>query len=115
MKFPPQTEAASWGAIGGAVLLAVIGFNVADWQTAGKSEALGTKRVTAAVAAALAPVCADAFRRDANYAANLVELQKTDEWSRPAYLEKGGWGRMPDTAKLDNDTSRSCAALLVKA
>jgi hypothetical protein len=55
------------------------------------------------------------FKRDANFPANLVELKKTDEWARATYIEKGGWGAMPGVAKLDTETTRSCAALLVKA
>ena len=55
------------------------------------------------------------FKRDANFTANLAELKKTDEWARSAYIEKGGWGKMPGAIKLTSETANSCAALLVKA
>ena len=55
------------------------------------------------------------FKRDKNFSANLVELKKADEWARAAYIEKGGWGKMPGVSKLDIETTRSCAALLLKA
>ena len=55
------------------------------------------------------------FKRDANFSVNLAELKKADEWARATLIEKGGWGKMPGVAKLDTETTRSCAALLVKA
>jgi hypothetical protein len=115
MKLPTQTEPTLWGALAGAALITLIGFGFADWQTAGGSATLGQARANKAVAAALAPVCAEMFKRDANFTANLVELKKADEWARASYIEKGGWGKMPEALKLDSETARSCAALLVKA
>jgi hypothetical protein len=55
------------------------------------------------------------FKRDANFAANLTELKKTDEWARGTYIDKGGWGKMPGAGKLTSETASSCAAFLVKA
>jgi hypothetical protein len=115
MKLPAQTEPVLWGALAGAALISLIGFGFADWQTAGGSATLGKASANKAVAAALAPVCAEMFKRDTNFSANLVELKKADEWARAAYIEKGGWGKMPDALKLDSEAARSCAALLVKA
>ena len=115
MKLPAQTEPTLWGAVAGAALISLIGFGFAIWQTAGGAATLGKAQANKAVAAALAPVCAEMFKRDANFAANLVELKKADEWARASYIEKGGWGKMPESAKIDSETARSCAALLTKA
>jgi hypothetical protein len=115
MKLPAQTEPTLWGAVAGAGLVALIGFGFSDWHTAGGTATIGKATANKAVAAALAPVCAEMFKRDANFSANLVELKKADEWARATLIEKGGWGKMPGVAKLDTETTRSCAALLVKA
>lgn len=115
MKLPVQTEPTLWGAVAGAALISLIGFGFADWHTAGGAATLGKAASNKAVAAALAPVCAEMFKRDANFAANLVELKKADEWARATYIEKGGWGKMPGATKLDSEAARSCAVLLVKA
>ena len=115
MKLPAQTEPTLWGAVAGAALIALIGFGFADWHTAGGTATIGKATANKAVAAALAPVCAEMFKRDTNFPANLVELKKADEWARATLIEKGGWGKMPGVAKLDTETTRSCAALLVKA
>ena len=115
MKLPVQTEPAMWGVVAGAAFAIIIGFSVADWHTAGKVITMGNTRAALATSAALAPVCVEMFKRDANYDANLVALKKADQWARYTYIEKGGWGQMPGTEKLSSDTAGQCAALLVKA
>ena len=115
MKLPKDTEPTLWGAVGGAALIAMIGFGFAGWSTEGGSAALGQAQANKAIVAALSPVCAEMFKQDANFAANLATLKKTDEWARSAYIEKGGWGKMPGAIKLTSETANSCAALLVKA
>lgn len=115
MKFPIQTEPALWGAAAGAIIVTVIGFGFADWHTAGKVDSLGVARGSAATAAALAPVCVEMFKRDSNFDVNLAALKKTDEWARYTFIEKGGWGQMPGTEKLNNEAASQCAASLVKA
>ena len=64
---------------------------------------------------AIKPLQRRMFKRDANFSVNLAELKKADEWARATYIEKGGWGKMPGVAKLNTETTHSCAALLVKA
>jgi len=114
MKFPIETEPALWGAAAGAAIAIAIGFGFANWHTAGKTESLGVARSASATVAALAPVCVEMFKQDSNYEANLALLKKTDEWARYTFIEKGGWGRMPNTEKLSNDTASQCAAALTK-
>jgi hypothetical protein len=115
MKLPIQTEPALWGAVAGAAFVAFVGFSFAGWQTSGGPATLGQAQANKAIVASLSPVCAEMFKRDANFTANLAELKKTDEWARSAYIEKGGWGKMPGAIKLTSETANSCAAFLVKA
>jgi hypothetical protein len=115
MKLPIQTEPALWGAVAGAAFVAFVGFSFAGWQTSGGSATLGQAQANKAIVASLSPVCAEMFKRDANFAANLTELKKTDEWARGTYIDKGGWGKMPGAGKLTSETASSCAAFLVKA
>lgn len=115
MKLPAQSEPAMWGVAAGAIIAIALGFGVADWHTSGKVDSLGTARSNAATVAALAPVCVEMFKRDTNFDANLVALKKTDEWARYTFIEKGGWGQMPGSAKLSNETASQCATSLTKA
>jgi len=113
MPLPVETQPALWGAVGGAIVLAIVGFKFGGWVTAGQSETLITQKSRTAVATALAPVCADRFKRDAKYAANLAELKKVETWSRGTFIEKGGWATMPGATAAEAEVDSACAALIV--
>ena len=49
---------ACWGAVGGAIALAITGFMWGGWVTGGHAKTLAD----AAVTAALVPICADKFQ-----------------------------------------------------
>jgi hypothetical protein len=118
MKIPIETKPALWGAVGGAIVAAIVGFSWGGWVTGGTAEADATRRGDAAVVAALAPVCVEKFKRAPEVAANLVELRKVDTWSQAAFVEKGGWALMPGPKYSDNQVTavaRACAALLTPA
>jgi hypothetical protein len=61
MQVPPQVKPACWGAVAGAIALAVIGFNWGGWVTGGTAEAMAKQRANAAVEIALTPICAENF------------------------------------------------------
>jgi len=116
MNIPVETKPALWGAVGGAVVLAIVGFSWGGWMTGGKAEAAASMRVDTAVVDALAPVCVAKFRRDAAADANLAALNKVDSWSRGDFIEKGGWATVADskaTAQLST-VARVCGEILTK-
>ena len=117
MNIPVETKPALWGALGGAVALAIVGFSWGGWVTGGKADAAASMRVDSAVVAALVPVCVANFRRDGAVDANLVALNKLDSWSRADFIEKGGWATVADskaTAQLST-VARACGEILTKA
>ena len=87
IQWPAQTEPVLWGAVAGAVILSVVGFSFSGWHTASQTDAITSVKVATALTAAMAPVCALAFKQDSKYAANMVELKKTDEWSRSNLID----------------------------
>ena len=101
-----------WGAVGGAIALAIVGFSYGGWTTAGTAEQMAQQRSDAAVAAALAPICADRFHQNADASANLTELKKIDSWRQGAFIEKGGWATMPGSTSPNSAVARSCAEIL---
>ena len=115
MNIPIETKPALWGAAGGAIAAAVIGFSWGGWITGGKAEAAASMRVNEAVVGALAPVCVERFQRAGDAANNLTALKKADSWAQGEFVEKGGWAAMPGTSSPDQVTAvaRACAALLV--
>jgi hypothetical protein len=61
MQVPSQVKPACWGAVGGAIVLAFIGFNWGGWVTGATAEAMAKQRANAAVEIALRPICAENF------------------------------------------------------
>jgi hypothetical protein len=113
MNVPIELKPALWGAAAGAAALAVLGFTWGGWMTASKAAIQANQRASEAVVTALAPVCADNFRRDQDSAARLVELRKVSSWEQGSFIEKGGWAKMPGVQASDSTMSRACAKLIL--
>jgi hypothetical protein len=114
MNIPSELKPALWGAAGGAVALAIIGFNWGGWVTGGTAEATAKQRASAAVVSALAPICADKFRQRADVSAKLVEFKKASSWEQGLFIEKGGWATMPGSTTADSAVARACAEILAR-
>lgn len=116
MNVPVETKPALWGAAGGAVALAIVGFSWGGWITGAKAETMATTRVNDAVVAALAPVCVDKFDRASDATANRAALVKLDSWTQGEYVEKGGWAASATDTPADRvaAVAKACAELLVK-
>jgi hypothetical protein len=117
MKIPVETKPALWGAVGGAVALAIVGFTWGGWVTGGKAEADATQRANSAVVVALAPVCVEKFKHATDVAANLAALKKVDSWSQGDFVEKGGWATISGSSPPAQVTAvaQACATLLASA
>jgi hypothetical protein len=74
MGLPAQIKPAVWGAIGGAILTMVIGFNWGGWSTSKSAAA----EAEAAVWSALVPVCADMILANADALAALKTKKPND-------------------------------------
>ncbi len=114
MNIPIETKPALWGAVAGAIGIAIFGFNWGGWVTGSKAETNASTRVDAAVVAALAPVCVERFQRAADASTSLAALKTVESWSQGEYVEKGGWAGAAG-AKSDAHTTgvaRACATLL---
>ncbi len=117
MSIPIETKPALWGAVGGAVALAIVGFSWGGWMTGGKAEATASMRAEAGMVEVLAPVSVARFRRDAGIDANLMALKKADWWARADFIEKGGWATLVDstaTAQMSS-VAKACGEILTKA
>ena len=96
----------------GAVATIALGFGWGGWMLGSSAKTLADSSASSAVVAATAPICVDQFQRSAEAAANLAELKKADSWQRAAFVEKGGWARMPGSKVVDSGVSQACAAIL---
>lgn len=117
MEISKETRAAVrpalWGAAGGAIVLAILGFTWGGWVTGGAAETLANNRAATAVVAALTPICVEKFRQAVDASANLAEMKKTNySWDQSKFVEKGGWATMPGSTEPNPAVARSCAESL---
>lgn len=112
MKIPSQTKPAIWGAVGGAVALAILGFTWGGWSTASSSERVAKLRAENAVVAALSPICVSNFQKQPNADAALAELKKISSWSQGDFIAKGGLATMIGSTSPDSAVAKACAETL---
>jgi hypothetical protein len=99
----------SWGAVGGALLTAYVGFNVGGWTTNGGAEAMARETAASAVADRLGKICVAQFKRDTAKAQKLLEMKGKDSWEVSRYIESQTWAIMPGDEKAESGVSDACA------
>ena len=102
------------GAVGGAVILALIGFNWAGWVTAGTAQEMAKQMADDAVVDRLAPICVEQFNQVSEKDEKLKILNETDSWQRGDYVEKQGWATMPGEKEADSAVASKCAEMISK-
>ncbi len=102
-----------WGALGGAIVLAIIGFAWGGWVTGGTAQEKAEEMADNAVVARLAPICVEQFRQDSEKDQKLNDLKKEDSWKRNEFVEKQGWATMPGEKKPDSKVAGKCAEMIV--
>jgi alpha/beta superfamily hydrolase len=116
MNTSPNVKPALWGAAGGAVALAILGFTWGGWVTGSTATTMADKQATIEVAKVLAPICFSQFNQQPTAQAQLVELKGlTSTYDQASFIEKSGAATMPGSDKMVKGVSQACAALLTKA
>ena len=116
MQVPSAVKPACWGAVGGAIVLAIVGFHWGGWMTSHSAGKFADERADAAVVAALTPICVDKFQHNVDAAANLVALKAISlSWEQGKFIESGGWATRPGATSPDYALGRACAERLVPA
>ena len=103
-----------WGALGGAIVLAIIGFSWLGWVTGGTAQGMAEEMAENAVVARLAPICVEQFKKDSEKDQKLIGLKKEKSWKRNDYVEKQGWATMPGEKKPDSTVAEKCAEMIVQ-
>jgi alpha/beta superfamily hydrolase len=94
-----------WALIAGAVVTMIIGFSWGGWTTASGAQ----RQSDEAVLATRAAICVAQFMSQPNHQERLKALKETSSWDRAAFIEKGGWDRMPGEKEANSTVSRACA------
>ena len=101
-------------AIGGAIVLAIIGFAWGGWVTGGSATEMAEEIAQKAVLDRLVPICVEQFNQDPEKDLKLKELKDTDSWKRGDYIKKQGWATMPGEKEPDNKVAEECAEQLMQ-
>ncbi|NOQ20282.1 MAG: hypothetical protein GQ571_09975 [Desulfobacterales bacterium] len=103
-----------WAAIGGAVLVMIIGFAWGGWVTGGTAQSRAEEMAADAVANRLASICVAQFNQDSEKDQKLKKLKETDNWQRGDYVEKQGWATMPYEKESDRAVANKCAEQIMQ-
>ncbi len=103
-----------WGAAGGAIVLAIIGFQRAGWVTGGTAQKMAAEAAKTAVVDRLAPICVEQFNQDSEKVQKFEGLKETRDWERRDYVEEQGWATMPGEKEAVSTLAGKCAELLVR-
>ena len=102
-----------WSAIGGAIVLVIVGFSWGGWVTGGTAKQTAEKMAADAVTDRLASISAAQFNQDLEKDQKLKKLEETNTWERDDYVAEQGWATMPGEKEADSKVAGKCAKLLV--
>ena len=89
MTIQSSIKPALWGAVGGAIALAVIGFGWGGWVTGGSASLVAKQQSEAAVVAVLAPICVEQFQKQTDSVAKLAALKATSGYKQADFIAEG--------------------------
>jgi hypothetical protein len=116
MQIPEWVKPAAWGAFGGAVAIAVIGFS-ANWVvTSGTASEMAEVEAEKQLVATLTPICIAQFNAEteASRMTHLAALEEESTWQQPDYVEEHGWATMPGTTEPNSEVADACADKLLE-
>jgi len=114
MNMPSELKPALLGAVGGAIVLAIVGFTWLGWVTTGSAETMAKQRADTAVVAALTPVCVANFHAGPDAAMHMAALKKINSWEQGSYVQRAGWAEMPGEGTTHSGLARACADAIGK-
>ena len=116
MQTPTWLKPALIGAVAGGIATALVGFNYAGWVSGRSAERMASQQSTAAVTAALLPVCVSQSKADPEATAKTAQLGALSSWyERRDFVMKAGWATMPAAQSPNGDLAAACAEVLAKA
>jgi len=105
---------ALYGALGGAIALAIVGFGWGGWVMGSTADARAKTSSQTAVVAALAPICASQFRQAPDAVAQQAVLVTKGSWEQKKLVEAAGWAQMPGSTEVAAGVANACANLITK-
>jgi hypothetical protein len=112
MEIPSGVKPGLWGAAGGAIAMAVVGFSYLGWTTASTSEKLAQDTANTAVVTAMVPFCVVKAQADPNGAILTKFQAEQSSYSRSDIVMKAGWASFDSKTTGSDALARACAEKL---
>jgi hypothetical protein len=109
MEIPVWVKPGVWGAAGGAVAMAIIGFSQLGWTTQRTAEQLAVERSDSAVVSALVPFCVLKAQQDPDHATYATFQSEQSSYSRSDLVMKAGWATIGGKTVPDSALARACS------
>jgi hypothetical protein len=104
-------------AIGGAIVLAIIGFAWGGWVTGSSATEMAEDLAQKAVLDRIVPICVEQFKQDPERDRKLKELKKLDYYGNPDrsdYVQKQGWATLPGEEEPGDKIAEECAEQIIQ-
>ena len=114
MNAPKWFKPGLYGAITGAVALAIFGFTWGGWVTSGTAKLMAHNQAKMEVVAALVPICVEQSKQDPKVTETMAELKEAANYNRSSLLMETGWATMPGSEQPDRGVASACMDQLAK-
>lgn len=112
MNTPDWLKPGVYGALVGAVVVAIGGFSWGGWVTGGTAKDRAMEMAHDDVVAAMIPVCLDMARTDPERLAKIETIRAASTYKRRDALISVGWATMPGADSPSRDIAQACLASL---
>lgn len=115
MKLPVQLKPALWGAVAGAVGMAIAGFAGMGWKTGSAADLLAKERANTAVVAAMVPFCVAKAKADADTGPMTKFRAESSSYARIQLVQGAGWATLGGATAADYALASACSDRLQSA
>ncbi len=112
MTTPEWLKPGLYGAVVGAVALAIVGFSWGGWVTGGTATRMSSDLARLEVVAALVPICVEQSKQDPQVVETLAQLKDASSYQRSDMLMKAGWATMPGSSDPNRRVASACMEAL---
>jgi hypothetical protein len=110
MHTPEWLKPSLYGAVCGAVAVAIVGFSWGGWVTGTTARTMAVEQSRTDVVAALSLICVDQSKRDPQLVERVAAIKAASSWERGGIVIKNGWATMPGTTEANSQVATDCAA-----
>ena len=104
MTTPEWLKPGIYGAIVGAMVLAIAGFSWGGWMTTATAAEMAEDDVRTA----MVPVCVEMARLDPDREMKMAKVKSASGYSRRTAVMEAGWATAPGTDTPDRDLAKAC-------